>query len=172
MGKLEEIREKLVAGTAAKELVKQGYARSSVHHAAKKLKTIQPATPTSPVPDEIQELRHQRDIIKLQKEIAELEAMKERLPDRVAALELGLEGLDGLPERILFLEKQIERLLDAAEDLFFELLGFGMSVQFDDYGTWVRRKRTDKDRDLAEKKTGEFIRKYRLERTVQERDYN
>ena len=90
----------------------------------------------------------------------------------MAALELGLEGLDGLPERILFLEKQSERLLDAAENLFFELLGFGMSVQFDDYGTWIRRKRTDKDRDLAEKKAGEFIRKYRLERTAQERDYN
>ncbi|MFC1981483.1 hypothetical protein ACFLVN_04480 [Chloroflexota bacterium] len=37
--------------------------------------------------DDIQELRHQRDIIKLQKEIAELEVTKEKIPDRVASLE-------------------------------------------------------------------------------------
>ena len=48
------------------------------------------------MPDELQELRHRRDIIKLQKEIAELEAVKEKIPDRVATLEKKMVELRSL----------------------------------------------------------------------------
>ena len=165
MGKLNEIREKLSAGSTAKQLVEQGYAKSSVFSMAKKLKGSQPNIPAMPVSDELQELRRQRDMIKLQEEIAELEASKERLPERVAALESSSEGL---PTRILFLEKQLDRTLDAIEGLFFELVGITMSVRLDEYGALVRHKRTEQDRDLSEKKAGEFIAKYRLEKGQQE----
>ncbi len=49
----------------------------------------------SPIPDELQELRRQREKIKLQREIADLEAGKEKLPHRVAALETKLAQLEG-----------------------------------------------------------------------------
>ena len=102
MGKLEEIREKLVAGSkTSHQLIEQRYAKSSVHYVAKKLKDVQPNTPNSSVPDELQELRHQRDIIKLQKEIAELEAAKENVPDRMAKLEA----------EVLWLNKEVPNLV-------------------------------------------------------------
>ena len=88
MGTLSDIRQKLQSGYTINQLIGEGYAKSSVNHVARKLKKTQPpGTPTSPVPDDIQELRHQRDIIKLKKEIAELEIAKEKMPERVAALE-------------------------------------------------------------------------------------
>ena len=87
MGKLEEIREKLVAGSTTKQLIEQGYAKSSVFNVAKKLKGSQPNIPDTPVSDELQELRQQREKTKLQKEIADLEAGKEKLTERVATLE-------------------------------------------------------------------------------------
>ncbi|MFC1875333.1 hypothetical protein ACFLY3_04220 [Chloroflexota bacterium] len=58
-----------------------------MNHVARKLKDIQPGIPASPVNDELQELRQKRDIVKLQKEITELEAIKEKLPERVTTLE-------------------------------------------------------------------------------------
>ena len=91
MGKLDDIRNKLQAGSTTKQLVEQGYAKSSVHHVAKKLEKLQPSPATLPVPDEIQELRHQKEIMKLKKEIAEIEAGKERLPERVTELERALQ---------------------------------------------------------------------------------
>ncbi len=87
MGKLNDIRQKLSAGSTTSQLIDQGYAKSSVFNVARKLKNTKPDIPASPVPNELQELRQQRDMIKLQKEIAELEATKEKLPERVAALE-------------------------------------------------------------------------------------
>ena len=93
MGKLEEIKEKLLAGSTTKQLIKQGYPKSSIFHVARKIKDIQPGMSASSIPDDLQELRHQRDIIKLQKEIADLEAAKEKLPERVANLEARLEDL-------------------------------------------------------------------------------
>jgi len=87
MGKLDEIRNKLRAGSTTRQLIERGYSKSSVYREARNLKDIKPVIPTSPVSDEVQELKHQRDIIKLQKEIAELEAAKEKVPDRMAALE-------------------------------------------------------------------------------------
>ncbi len=93
MGKLSDIEQKLLSGSTTTQLIEQGYAKSSVHLVANKLKNLKPDTPVSPVPDEIQELRHRRDIIKLQKEIAELEAAKENLPDRVTKIETELLDL-------------------------------------------------------------------------------
>jgi hypothetical protein len=159
MGKLDEIRNKLESGTTPKQLIAKGYPRSSVYRENKKLKVIQSGTSASPVSDEIQELRRHKEIIKLEKEIAELEALKEKLPERVAALESGLEGLPG---RISFLERQLNLTLDAVEHTFFELHGIAMSMQIDDYGALFSRKRTEQDRGLGEKKAGEFIGKYRL----------
>lgn len=94
MGKLNEIRDKLLAGSTTKQLVKQGYAKSSVFRVAKKIKNPQPAIATLPVPDEIQELRHRREVIKLQKEIAELEFAKEKVPDRLTKLEAEVDQLN------------------------------------------------------------------------------
>ncbi len=94
MGKLNDIRQKLSAGSTPKGLIEQGYAKSSVFNEAKKLKIVQSVIPTSSAQDEIQELRYQREMIKLQKEIAELEAAKEKLPQRVAALESRLTALE------------------------------------------------------------------------------
>ena len=96
MGTLNDIREKLLTGSTTKQLVEQGYAKSSVFSMAKKLKSSQPNIPNTPVSDELTELRHQREIIKLQKEIAELEAAKEKLPGRVAALEKAVPELRSL----------------------------------------------------------------------------
>ena len=96
MGKLDEIRNKLQSGTTTRQLIEQGYSRSSVYREAKQLKVLQSDTPASPVSDEIQELRRHREIIKLQKEIADLEATKEKLPERVAALEKAMLDLRSL----------------------------------------------------------------------------
>ena len=88
MGTLNDIRQKLLSGGTVSQLIKEGYAKSSVNHVARKLKKTQPAgTPTSSVEDELQELRRQKELIKLQKEIAELEAAKEKMPERVTVLE-------------------------------------------------------------------------------------
>ncbi len=97
MSTLNDISQKLQSGCSTSQLIKEGYAKSSVNHAARKLKKTQSAnTPTEPVPDDIQELRRQRDIIKLQKEIADLEAAKEKLPERMAALEQAVLKLQSL----------------------------------------------------------------------------
>jgi hypothetical protein len=72
MGKLNEIRNRLLAGDTPQQLIKQGFAKSSVHRENKKLNNSQPNTTAKPENDELQELRQRRDIIKLQKEIAEL----------------------------------------------------------------------------------------------------
>ncbi|MFC2013809.1 hypothetical protein ACFLU8_02885 [Chloroflexota bacterium] len=163
MGKLNDIRQKLSAGSTTSQLIDQGYAKSSVFSMARKLKDSQSDIPATLVSDELQDLRRQRDMIKLQKEIAELEAAKEKLPERVAALELSLEEL---PARIMFLEKQTTRLLDAVENLFFEMSGITLLVQEGDYGVLMKRTRTDQDSDKSEKQAIEFANKYRVERGV------
>jgi polyhydroxyalkanoate synthesis regulator phasin len=105
MGKLNEIRDKLLAGSTTSQLVDQGYAKSSVFNVAKKLKNTKPVLPNMPVSDELQELRQKRDMIKLQKEIAELEAAKEKLPERVTALE------NTVPELRSFLLNAVDTVL-------------------------------------------------------------
>lgn len=115
MGKLNDIRYKLSAGSTTKQLIDEGYAKSSVFNIARKLKNTKPGIPASLVPDELQELRHQREIIKLQKEITELEAAKEKLPDRVAALE----------KTVLKLQSLLSNAVDTA--LFISLGAAGWS---------------------------------------------
>ena len=95
MGTLNDIRQKLLSGGTVSQLIKEGYAKSSVNHVARKLKKTQPAgTPASSVEDELQELRHQKEVVKLKKEISELEAAKEKVPDRVAKLEAEVQWLN------------------------------------------------------------------------------
>ena len=57
MGKLNDIKQKLLSGATANELIKQGFAKFSVHLVVRKLKKLQPDTYTSPVQDELRELR-------------------------------------------------------------------------------------------------------------------
>ncbi|MFC2016979.1 hypothetical protein ACFLUD_01025 [Chloroflexota bacterium] len=88
MGKLNDIEQKLSSGSTPSQLKKEGYAKSSVTYVDRKLKKAEPAsTPTSPVDDELKELRHQKEVVKLKKEIAELEDSKEKIPDRLEKLE-------------------------------------------------------------------------------------
>jgi len=52
------------------------------------LKKNQPVVVPSPsVGSEVQELRHQKEVVKLRKEIAELEATQEKIPERLEKLE-------------------------------------------------------------------------------------
>ena len=88
MGTINDISQKLLSGYTTDQLVKEGYAKSSVNHAARKLKKTQPtSTPSASVDDEIAELRRQKEIVKLRKEIAELEAASEKIPDRLTSIE-------------------------------------------------------------------------------------
>lgn len=87
MSTMSDIKLKLLSGSTVSQLIGEGYAKSSVNHVARKLKKPQSDAPALPIPDEIKELRQQREKIKLQKEIADLEAGKDKLSERVAALE-------------------------------------------------------------------------------------
>ncbi|MFC1955916.1 hypothetical protein ACFLWZ_05255 [Chloroflexota bacterium] len=109
MGKLNEIRQRLLAGSTPKQLIEQGYPRSSVHRENKKLKDIQPDLHNMSTSDDLQELRQRRDMVKLQKEIAEIEADKEKIPERMAALE----------QTVLKLRSLLYNAVDTA-------LGFGL----------------------------------------------
>ena len=129
MGKLDEIRKKLQSGTTTRKLIEQGYPRSSVYRENKKIKGVQPEIPTSPAPNELQELRHQRDMIKVQKEIAELEAAKGKLPDRITALE----------KTVVELQRQTIDAVDTA--VFISLTEAG----------WNREKAKEVADTLAEK---------------------
>ena len=96
MGTLNDIKQKLLSGYSTSQLIAEGYAKSSVNHVAKKLKKNQePGTTVTQIDDDLQGLRHQREKIKLQKEIAELEDDRVKLPDRVAILEAKLTQLEG-----------------------------------------------------------------------------
>ena len=115
MSILNDISQKLQSGYSTSQLIKEGYAKSSVNHVARKLKKLQPDVPDLAIPDEIKELRQQREKIKLEKEIADLEAGKEKLSERVATLE------KTIPELRSFLCKVVEHalwqsLVSAGED--------------------------------------------------------
>ena len=115
MGTLSDIRQKLLSGYTVSQLIKEGYAKSSVNHVARKLKKLQTDAPDLAVPDEIKELRQKREKIKLEKEIADLEAGKGKLSERVATLE------KTIPELRSFVCKVVEHalwqsLVSAGED--------------------------------------------------------
>ncbi|MFC1910801.1 hypothetical protein ACFLXC_05940 [Chloroflexota bacterium] len=65
MGKLNDIRQKLLSGNTTKQLIDQGYAKSSVFKVAKKLNSSQTNIPDMPVSDDLKELRYQKEIVKL-----------------------------------------------------------------------------------------------------------
>ena len=95
MDVLAEIRQKLLSGKQPVALVKEGYAKSSVYHVANKLCSIDQIKVwgSETTGDEVQGLRRRKEIIKLEREIAELEAAKERLPERVSKLEAEVHQL-------------------------------------------------------------------------------
>ena len=105
MGKIDDIIQKLQSGYTVSQLIKEGQPKSSVSYAVRKMKNSQPDAPASPISDEIKELRQQREKIKLEKEIAELEAGKEKLSERVATLE------KTIPELRSFVTKVVEAAL-------------------------------------------------------------
>ena len=79
----------IVMGKGQKELIDQGYSKSSVYNAARKLKNNKIGSPAFPVSGELQELRHQSDI-KIQDDTTELKATKVILTERVAILDNSL----------------------------------------------------------------------------------
>ncbi|MFC1953916.1 hypothetical protein ACFLWR_07330 [Chloroflexota bacterium] len=88
MGKLNDIEQRLLSGSTPNQLIKEGYAKSSVNLSAKKLRKTQPVgNPASPDDNELKELRHLREKEKLKKEIAEIKESKEKIPDRLEKLE-------------------------------------------------------------------------------------
>ncbi|MFC2065680.1 hypothetical protein ACFLUO_01250 [Chloroflexota bacterium] len=88
MGKLNDIEQKLLSGSTPSQLLEEGKPKSSVTYVVRKLKKAEPvSTPTPPVNDELQELRHQKEAAKLRKESTELEDSREKTPDKLAKLE-------------------------------------------------------------------------------------
>ncbi|MFC1861248.1 hypothetical protein ACFLYL_03105 [Chloroflexota bacterium] len=130
MGTLNDIIQKLQSGYTVSQLIGEGYAKSSVNHAARNLKSPQPATISSPSVDgELQELRHQKEVIKLQKEIAELESAMEKLPDRVAALE----------KRVIHLQSLLYNAVDTAIMVCMEYAGMDREEAKKYADGWVER---------------------------------
>lgn len=95
MGTLAEIRQRLSSGERPADLIKAGFARSSVYFEVKKLREAgqSGSRGARPVEDELAELRRVKERVKLQTEIADLEENKARLPARLAALEKEVLGL-------------------------------------------------------------------------------
>lgn len=93
MDVLKDIEQKLQSGKQPKELIKEGYAKSSVYYVARKLRASQSDVTSLPIRDELTDLRRRKEIIKLETEIAELEASKGKLPDRVTKPEADIQEL-------------------------------------------------------------------------------
>ncbi len=93
MGNMQEIKDLLLSGKTAIDIIGQGYAKSTVYSVVNSEKSkLKPAVFSS---DEISELKHRREVIRLEQEIAELEA-REKIPGRIAKLESELEDMDSL----------------------------------------------------------------------------
>lgn len=93
MSKLAEIRQKLEGGARPADLIKQGYAKSSVYAMAKTVSGSQSTMPAAD-DDELAALRKRKEIVKLEKEIADIEAAKGTpLEKRVTGLELEVQFL-------------------------------------------------------------------------------
>jgi len=92
METMAAIAQLLLGGHNPKDIISQGYAKSTVYLVQRKLLSTQLPVPGLEPGDEIVELKRYKEKVKLEKEIAELEAAKEKLPERVAALEKRFEG--------------------------------------------------------------------------------
>ena len=88
---MEEIRQKLEAGAAAKDLIKSGFGKKTTVYKVKKQMKSRSQLPA--VDDEVAELQHEKQVLKLKADIAELVALKEKLPDRVTTLEVEVVAL-------------------------------------------------------------------------------
>jgi hypothetical protein len=94
MGSMEKIHKLLSAGKTPQELIADGYPKSTVYAVAKKVGGSQlPANEAGAFDDEVLELKQKKQILKLEKDIAELQAEKEKLPGRLAAAEKKVDSL-------------------------------------------------------------------------------
>ena len=64
MDVLAKIRQELLSGKQPVELIKEGYAKSSVYYVAKKVWNAQSGIPELPADDELTELHRRKEIIK------------------------------------------------------------------------------------------------------------
>ena len=90
---MQAVQNLFYKGLSVKEIVSQGFARSTVYQVRRKLSRGQVSKPDPGVADELVELKYERERLKLEKQIADLVAEKEKLPDRVTALERELQDL-------------------------------------------------------------------------------
>lgn len=108
MGKLAEIREKLVEGATPKELIAGGYAKASVYYELRRLRrSAQLKLPDIGGDDELADLKHRRELAKVLADIQEIESKRERLPARIEALEGRLASLE---TRLASLETRLATL--------------------------------------------------------------
>ena len=132
MDVLAEIKQELISGKQPVELIKDGYAKSSVYYVAKKLGNAHLDKTRLTIDDEVAELRRKREIIRLEKDIAELEAGKERLPERVAKLEAAIQELkDTLFE--LWAKQAVEAVRELSCPAHGHTMGIVMKCKECDY---------------------------------------
>ena len=93
MDTMAEIRNQLLAGKSADELIRKGFAKSTVYAVQRKLQSRQVAALGAGVDDELVQLRRDRDRAKLMLEIQEIESKRERLPQRMDSLEKEVQEL-------------------------------------------------------------------------------
>ncbi len=93
---MTQIRQRLLAGEQPVALVKAGFPKSSVYHVAKQVGGVRLPVESG----EVVELRERKQIVTLQKDIQDIEAEKEKLPERVKILE----------QEVVWLHEQIDIL--------------------------------------------------------------
>ncbi len=111
----ELILEKLSGGTTKKQVIAQGFARSTVYQVAKQLARpdIRPNT------SEVAELREEKAILKLKADIEDIESKREKLPARIERLEKQINALaKELPQRTERLERQILIIAERIDALY------------------------------------------------------
>jgi len=124
--KFDEIRKGLSEGKKPTDLIKAGYAKSSVYAVAKTMRDEQlpgASSPGAEAPvldddDELAALRRRKEIVKLEKEIADIESGK-GTPwlKRLEALELEVNSPEGVPslrEEIECLRQLVRNSVDTA----------------------------------------------------------
>ena len=95
----ELILEKLSGGMTEKQVIAQGFARSTVYQVAKRL--------ARPDISEVAELREEKAILKLKADIEDIESKREKLPARIERLEKQINALaKEPPQRTERLERQ------------------------------------------------------------------
>jgi chromosome segregation ATPase len=96
MSNMETIHQRLQDGESPRQLIAEGFPRSTVYLVNRRIKGMQgsPGKTDAVVTDEeIQELKQEKARLSLQVQISKLEAERERLPNRVTRLERQLSLL-------------------------------------------------------------------------------